>query len=289
MEYIQATVFASIALGFAYLLSRSLNFTITRNSEVEYDPAKDIANGNVALGFRRCGAQIAVALAVLGVFTGKADPNFLVDVASSLGWGLLAIVLVLVSKFIVDKAVLPSINNDDEVKAGNIAVGIVEFGALVMTGIIAFASIYGDGGGWWSSLKSTVGYFVLAQATVVVLVLAYEKLFSKHRLLENIAKGDCASAVYLASKMIAYGFIMVSVVKGDDTAALIPSLIEFGIYTAAGMAYLYVSEWLIDWFIITETTVSEMLAENNVAAALQLAGPTVGVACILGFTVLTLL
>ena len=77
--------------------------------------------------------------------------------------------------------------------------------------------------------------------------------------------------------------------KGDDTAALIPSLIEFGIYTAAGMAYLYVSEWLIERFIITETTVSEMLAENNVAAALQLAGPTVGVACILGFTVLTLL
>ena len=70
------------------------------------------------------------------------------------------------SLFITDKAMLPKLNNTEELKKGNVAVGFVEFGTLIMTGILAYASIKGDEGG----VLSSIIYFFVGQASIIFLV-----------------------------------------------------------------------------------------------------------------------
>jgi uncharacterized membrane protein YjfL (UPF0719 family) len=276
--YSQYAAYAAIFLGFALVLSRSLNW----RASSKFDVSKAIASGNTALGFRRMGAQIALAIAMLGVFLGKAKPDFLNDIYHSLGYGALAIVFIWISLLVIDKVILPHIDNNEEIKNGNIAVGVVELGALVMTGILAFASIYGDSGTWLSSL----GYFVLGQVTVILLVYLFEWLTNSN-LLDNIKDGKVASGVYLASKTIAYGLILMGAIKGNGGSSdILQSLIQFGVVAGIGIVFLYIAELLIDKLIITETTVHEILESDNVAAALQLSSIKVGMALILGVAIL---
>lgn len=278
MNYAEWAAYAAIYFFFATVLSHVLNI----RSKGSFDAAEAIAGGNTAIGFRRAGAQIGLAVAMLGVLLGGSHPDFATDVVQSLVYGALAIVFMLTSLAVIDKVVLPKVDNNTAVGSGNTAVGIVEFGTLVMTGIIGFASIYGDNGGILSSLA----YFALGQVAVVAVVLLFEAV-TKHNVVESIANGKVASGVYLSGKIIAYGLIMMSAIKGNGAATEVTNaLLEFGVAALIGMVFLYVAEYLIDLVIITKTSVGEMLAEDNVAAMLQLSGVKVGMALILGFAVL---
>lgn len=279
LGYSQNAAYAGIYACFAFMLSQVLN----RRAAGQFSAEDAIAGGNVAVGWRRSGAQVGLAIAFLGVLMGKSNPSFLTDILNSSLYGVVAIVFIGVSLFIVDKAILPNIDNNKAISEGNTAVGITEFGILVMMGTIAFASIYGDTGGFISS----IGYFVLGQATVIVLVIVSEKLTIGVNLLKNIAEGQVASGAFLAGKMIAYGIILMSAIKGaGGNAGLVPSLIEFGVAAGIGMFFLWCAELFIDRFIVTKTSIKEMLNDNNVAAVLQLSGVRIGMALILGFAVL---
>ena len=276
--YIQSAVFTIMYLGFVVLLNLSLNW---RASDY-YKASEAIAKGNSALGYRRSGAQIGLAIAMLGVYLGKSNPNFMLDLLLTVSYGFLAIIFIWISLMVIDKAILPNINNNEEVGNDNVAVGIVEFGTLVMTGILAFASIYGDTGSWLSSII----YFIIGQVTVIALVLIYEKM-STVIILNNIANGNKASGIYLSAKIIAYGLIMMSVIIGNtNDLSIFQALIEFVIAASVGMLFLYIAEILIDKLVLTKITVKEALETDNVAAILQLTGAKIGMAIILGFAIL---
>ncbi len=281
-QYLFYSAYAVLYLVLAILMKAILDF----RSGKSYQAAEQIASGNMAIGFRRSGAQLGLAIAMIGVMSGSTNNDFLNDLMITASYGLLAVAFMLVSLLVTDKAVLPSVNNTEQLKKGNLAIGLVEFGTLVMTGIIAYASIKGDDGGIVSSLV----YFVAGQITVVLLVVAYEKILArKINPIQSIIENNLSAGIYLSGKIIAYGLILQSAIvnqSGGKLSTITEQIVEFSSSAIVGILMLYVFELLIDRFIITATTVTDIIKNDQKAAALQLSLAKIGMALILGMAIL---
>jgi len=185
---------------------------------------------------------------------------------------------------ITDRLVLPGVNNQESLKQGNVAVGFVEFGMLVATGIVAYSSMVGEGGGMLSSLS----YFIAGQITLVALVIVYEKIFVRNfDIVEAIGNNNIASGIYLGGKMIAYSLILKSAIAGNGTSELPVDLaLEFLAVAALGMIFLYLFESILDRLIVTSANLSSMLNKDSIVPAVQLASAKIGIALILSNAIL---
>ncbi len=281
-QYLLYVAYTLLYLVLAILMKVILDF---RSGKL-YKADEQIAGGNMAVGFRRSGAQLGLAIAMVGVLSGASSGGFVNDLVMTASYGLLAVGFMLVSLLVTDRAVLPNVNNTEELKEGNLAIGLVEFGTLVMTGIIAYASIKGDEGGFISSLV----YFVAGQVTVVLLVIAYEKVFArKVNLVQSIVDNNLSAGIYLSGKIIAYGLILQSAIVSQTnvgTASLSTQALEFAAAAFSGMIMLYLFELLIDRFIVTATKFSDIIKNDQQVAALQLSLAKIGMALILGMAIL---
>ena len=165
-------LYTLIYVVLAVVLKYALNF----RSLSDYNADEQLAGGNLAVGLRRTGAQFGLAIAVTGVLSSSGADDLLADLFNTASYGFIAVVFMLSSLLITDRLVLPGVNNQESLKQGNVAVGFVEFGMLVATGIVAYSSMVGEGGGMLSSLS----YFIAGQITLVALVIVYEKIFVRN-------------------------------------------------------------------------------------------------------------
>ena len=279
-NYMYYVMYALVYLALATVMKYILNF----KSAYHYSADDQIADGNMAVGLRRSGAQLGLAIAMVGVMSGTSSPDIVNDLINTITYGFVAMGFMLVSLFITDKAVLPKVNNTAELKKGNVAIGLVEFGTLVMTGLLAYASIKGDDGG----IVSSIVYFIAGQITMIVLVLLYEKVFAKNiNPIACVLDGNLSAGIYLSGKIIAYGLILQSAIIGNGVALEpVDAAIEFLLAAAAGMVMLYLFEILIDLLIITSTRVSDIIVKDQQVAAVQLTLAKIGMALILGMAIL---
>jgi len=266
------------------VLATAMKYILNIRSSQHYDADDLIADGNIAVGLRRSGAQLGLAIAMLGVMSGASNTDLMKDMIDTFTYGLIAIGFMVTSLFFTDKALLPKVNNSEELKRGNVAIGMVEFGTLVMTGILAYASIKGDDGG----ILSSVIYFFAGQVTIVVLVFFYEKVLArKINLVACVLEGNLSAGVYLSGKIIAYGLILQSAIVGNNNTSITSdAVMEYIVAAFAGMILLYVFEFLIDLLIITSTKVRDIIVKDQLVAAIQLSITKIGLALILGVAIL---
>ena len=251
-----------LAYTMVYLaLAVALKYMLNLKSSKHYVADEELKGGNMAVGLRRGGAQLGLAIAMIGVMSGNTQSNFFADLMMTCLYGLVAVAFMWFSLVVTDKAVLPKIDNTAELKKGNIAVGFVEFGTLIMTGILAYASIKGDQGG----LVESLCYFLSGQVTLIALIIAYEKITSRTQdPLNEIAKGNFSAGVILGGKIIAYGLILQSTIignVGDETFVNLAGEFIFG--AISGMIFLFIFEYLIDLFIVTSSTVTDIIKNDE--------------------------
>ncbi len=261
-----------------------LKYVLNIKSSSDYSADEQLAEGNLAVGLRRTGAQFGLAVAMMGVLSSGSSANLMEDLIATGLYSLVAIFFIMSSLFITDKLVLPGINNQEQLKQGNTSVGVVELGMLVATGIISYSSIVGQGGGVLSSLS----YFVAGQLTLVALVLFYERVILRNiDIVKSVGNNNISAGIYLGGKLIAYALILKSAIAGNLLNVSITDLmIEFFVLSLTGMALLYVFERIIDVVILTSSTVSTIIEGNKVALALQLASAKIGMALILSNAIL---
>ncbi|MDH5424730.1 MAG: DUF350 domain-containing protein [Gammaproteobacteria bacterium] len=279
-NYMYYVMYALVYLALATVMKYILNI----KSSKHYSADDQIADGNMAVGLRRSGAQLGLAIAMIGVMSGSSSPDILQDLTNTVIYGFVAMAFMLVSLFVTDKALLPKVNNTVELKNGNVAIGMVEFGTSVMTGLLAYASIKGDDGG----IVSSVVYFIAGQLTMILLVLLYEKVLAKKiNPVACVQQSNLSAGIYLSGKIIAYGLILQSAIVGNGiTLTPADAAVEFIVAALAGMIMLYVFEILIDLVIITSTKVSDIIVKDQRVAAVQLTLAKIGMALILGMAIL---
>ncbi len=281
IEFFYSTLaYAFVALAGLMALKYSLNF----KADGHYSADEELEKGNLAVGIRRAGAYIGAGIALTGAFSGTSNESLTTDLLATFGYSMLGVVFMLSSLVLSDKAVLPGINNLKAIKAGNIAVALIECAMLIGTGIVANASLYGDGG----SALSSLGFFVMGQVALIAVVLFAEKVITRDNdILANIKSGQVTSAVYLVGKILAFALIMKSAIIGQSVGTDVVTMVkEFLTLAAFGLAVLYLFEVIVDKVILTSTTVSDMIAEDKLAPALIFSAVKISLAFVLSNGVL---
>ena len=258
MYLIQSGVYAAIVFIFIYIAKQIADWRT-----VDIDDDKEIdTNANASVGIRRAGLYLAIAIGMQGALSGPGT-GFINDIIALIIDGVQVVVLLFVARMINDKFLLPSINNDDEAKNKNEAVGITELGSYIATGLILNGSFAGEG-----PFLSGIVFFILGQAVLVALFWLYEKITS-FKLVDEIKKANNAAGIAIAGMLISIGLILRGAVSGHFTGWG-SDIISFFYSAIMGIVLLLIFKFFIDRLFLPFTTLqNEIEKKKNIAALLM--------------------
>ena len=249
---------------------------------------------NVALAASISGYYFGVILVFLGglyqPFIVMADsgldglgftPEYWREVGLVFAYSLAGIIVLNLSRVVVDKLVLHNFNVEDEIiRDHNAGTGVVEFAVYVSVGLVIAGAISGEGGGPLAALA----FFVLGLAVLILYTFIYEWTtpFDIH---DEIERDNAAVGVALAGNLIAIGIVVFKAVFGEFTGWA-ESLAGFAIYAALGFVLLYAVRFIVDKTLFPRVKLSdELAADRNLGAAFIESSALISVSLILFFAI----
>lgn len=259
----------------------------------DFNDDEHIDDGNVAVGLRRAGLYLGIAIALSGALRG-ASKGFWFDSIQLFIDGLIITGLMFSSRFINDFIMLGHINNDAECirifklpdgrqKVGNTAVGIVEAGMYLGTGFILHGAISGTSAGFFQGIVSAVLFFVVGQLALLIFGLLYE-LITPFNVRKQIKANNPAAGIGLSGSIAALAIILMASISGPFTGWK-SDLASFGIYAVFGIAALLICRVVIDKLLLPTTNiVTEITEDKNTAAVLVVESAVIAVAIVIAFS-----
>ena len=271
LQLIKGAVTVLAGIGFIWLAK-----TIDDRRTRDFDDDRHIDDGNVAVGLRRGGLYLAMAIA----FTGSLDGGhggFFADLLQFILDGIIILLFLFAARFINDAVMMGHVDNDaecirtfegpnGETTTGNTALGVVEAGMFLATGFILKGSLSGSGGTLIQSLGSTILFFGLGQACLLLFGLIYEKT-TDFNVRQEIKGNNIAAGIGLAGTLTALGIILMASISGPFTGWG-TDIAAFLVYAVYGMVMLLVFRALIDRLILPTTNVATEVKQDRNAAAL---------------------
>ena len=257
----QAIVFLAIAFGWMWAAKWFLDLRM----RAVYDADREIAESqNLAIALRRSGLYLGVAIGMLGALSGS-GASFGADVVEMVLEGAAMVVFLFIAQAITDAVVVPGIKNAEAVRDGNVAVGLVEFGVFVATGLVAYGSFTGEGGG----LPSAIVFFTLGQLALILLAVVYERMTPYH-VVEQVRGGNVAAGLMLGGMLLAFGFILNSSLSGSFVGWT-EDLLGFAASAGMGIVLLLLMQWPIDRLFLPGTTLRNEIETSPNPAAVAVA------------------
>ena len=238
---------------------------------------------NLAVALRQAGLGIGFGLGLAGVVSGgvtrfSAGWNaVLLETMTFLEYLAVLLAFFFIAQVVAERVLLAHLHNVEELQARNDAVGFAEFGILVATGLIAYGSFHGEGGGWETSL----GFFALGQLALILFAVLYEWA-TPFNCLEEIGKGNTAAGMMLGGTLIALGIVLGFAISGPFTGWA-EGIAGFAASAAIGMILLVPFQRLIDKAFLPNTTLKiEVERDQNVAACAVTIGTQIALAIMIG-------
>lgn len=248
-------------------LVAALCLKFIRDVMTSCDDDLEIRENNLAMAMRRGGDYLALAIGLAGALTGP-DNGFVSDVQTFMLDAAALVVLLVIAGFIADKLILPSLNNTAAIEDRKTAVGLVEFGVSVSTGILAFASFAGEGGG----LLAAAVFFALGMTVLIANSWCY--IIAAHRrgvaLQQELSENNLAAGLYLSAKLVAMSLILATSIYGPFTGWA-RDLKSLALYAVLGTILLALVGWVVDLLFLPKTTIREEIGTNRNVAAIAVA------------------
>jgi uncharacterized membrane protein YjfL (UPF0719 family) len=275
LNFGQAVIYAVIAIAAMYGVKFGRKFLYIKNADHLIEE-----ENNLSLAFRQAGIYIGLAIAMFGAVSG-ADQGFFKDILELGAYGILSAILLTASLEISNRVVLPRINNNDEVKKGNISVGLVEFGGCIATGLIALGAFSGTGPFW-----SSIVFFLMGQAALLIMIAIYEYI-TPFVVIKEVEKDNVAAGILLSAMQIAVAFIIYRSIEGDFVSWE-ADMLAFAKSAISGIVLIAVLfNKPIDKLFLPNTTVAtEIERDKNAAALLVVSSVKVALAIIISGVVL---
>jgi uncharacterized membrane protein YjfL (UPF0719 family) len=257
-------VYVLICTVFAYIAWRIADWRTTR-----IDDLKEIDDGNMAVGIRRLGLLTMFGFGFSGALTGG-GANFGYDVLTLVVDGILIVVFAFTCRYINDVVMMGHIDNDEHCKNGNTAVGIVEAANYVATGLILWGVFAGDGLDLVRGSLGALFWFLIGQATLLVIGWIIERFFTRFNIRKEIENGNIAAGVFLAGVLIPLGIIIRANILGPSLGVM-NDVVLFLAYMLVSLVLLVLFSFLFDLLVLTRATVRETVETKR-----NVAGITVG-------------
>lgn len=217
MEYINSLIMledASIgyyAVDFVIMLGFMAALRLLAGSIADVSLKEILAkHDNFSAGITLAGAVIAVAILMMGVVSGDAGRSYANEVALMAGYGVLAMLLMWVTRILFDHISLPGISIHQQILDGNVAAGIVDAGNMIATAIIVRAALTWVDGTSFLGLVVVVAAYAVSQVILLAATFYRKKVFeSRHgkgrKLSNEIADGNMALAIRFSGYRLGVG------------------------------------------------------------------------------------
>jgi uncharacterized membrane protein YjfL (UPF0719 family) len=268
-------VFPLITLGFMW----AIKFLDDRRTSFNEDE-QIVEAGNLAVSLRKSGMYLGLSLGLAGTFFGRSQ-GLLQDLMNFVIAGVVLMVLLFVAFIVNDRIILRRIDDDKAVSEGNTAIGLVEFGGYVSSGIIMHGAFSGEGGG----LLVAGVFFLLGQAALIITFYLLEAVTPRNICEEIEVRQNAAEGMDVAGMLIALAIILRASVAGSFTG-WIPGLKSFGLYFVAGLLALLVFRFLARIIFVPKSSYDQEIArDRNIAVATLFSVVQVGLALVIAGTI----
>lgn len=193
-----------------------------------------VEKDNTALSVAMAGYFLGLVMAIGGVISGPSH-GLEVDLVDVLIYGPLSIVLMNLSRIINDRLILHQFSIRDEiVRDQNAGTGAVVCASYIATGLVIYGAVSGQLGG----LGTTIAFWVLGQAALVLAGIVYNWA-TPYDLHTEIERDNAAAGVAFAGALVGIGIVVRHAVSGDFISWA-TSLQGFALEVVIGLVLLLV-------------------------------------------------
>lgn len=248
-----------------FLLSCFLFFLakVLKDLATAYDVTSELKKGNKAVAFSVSGYLIAAIIVVMAALMGP-QIDFVEGLKQFLGYSILGIMLLNVSRVINDKVILRKFCNVKELTEDqNMGTAAVEFGSYVASGLVVAGAVHGSGGG----VVTAIAFFFLAQIFLVLFSFLYD-FITPFKVHDEIEKDNVAVGLSFGGALVAVGIIMFKGTVGDFVSWT-HNLANFGLSVGLSVVMLPTIRFVFDKLFLFRINLNQSLSqERNVAVAL---------------------
>jgi len=282
-EYIANTNLALAIDTLIYIVSAFILFFIGKvaynvaykNIDVKSELVK---KDNLAFALANVGFYIGLLLAIGSVIIGPSY-GILIDLIDIFIFGIVAILLLLLSAYIMDKVILAKFSTTKEiVEDQNPGTGIVVAANFIASGLIISGAMMGEGknffpemtGGYiLSGVFSAMVFWIVGQVVMVLAAWVYN-LITPYNIHEHIEKDNVAVGIGFAGALIAMAVLINNATSGDFVSWQ-DNFTKVGIEVIIGFIFLPVVRFVTDKILLPgEKLTDEIINQEkpNVGAAL---------------------
>lgn len=215
---------------------------------------------NLALGLSRAGLYLGLAIGMFGVIAGP-TAGFVNDLYAILAYGALVSLFFVGARVFNDRVLLGYIPTTGKAGRTNLAIGFVELGSYLATGVIAMSSMMGTGGGF----ASAVGFFLFGQLLLLVVMSLYE-FITPWNLRQEIASGNPAAGLLLGGVMAAMAVALHGAIA-TDFVSWQTNLSILAVEGTIAVALMLLLSKVVDWLFLPGTDLqTEVVRDRNYAA-----------------------
>lgn len=282
-EYITNTNLALAIDTLIYIASAFILFFV---GKVAYNMAyKEIdvkselvKKDNMAFALANVGFYIGLLLAIGSVIVGPSY-GILIDLMDIFIFGIEAIVLLLLSAFIMDKVILAKFSTTKEiVEDQNPGTGIVVAANFIASGLIISGAMVGEGknffpemtGGYLiSGVITALVFWITGQVVMFIAAWVYN-LITPYNIHEHIEKDNVAVGIGFAGALVAMAVLINNATSGDFVSWQ-ENFTKVGIEVVIGFIFLPVVRFIADKILLPgENLTDEIINQEkpNVGAAI---------------------
>lgn len=232
------------------LFNRSVH---VRNELLEKD--------NLAFAFLYVGYYLGIIFSVGSAIVGPSH-GILNDLAAIGAYGLLAIILLNLSRWVTDKALLRHFSVRKEVLTDrNAGTGIIEGANYVAAGLIIYGSVTGESDNMLFGFYTAIAYWLLGQIILLIAGFIYQKS-TKYNIHEHIEKDNVAVALGFAGALVAIANLIRHGLMGEFDN-WIDTLIEVGFEAGIGLISIPVVRLVVDRILLPGRSLTDELINQE--------------------------
>lgn len=217
-----------------------------------------VKRDNLAMALAVVGYFFGLVLAIGGILEGPSS-GWVDDVIDIIFYGIASIVLLNISVFINNKAILYRFDNIKEiVEDRNAGTGVVEAANHIAMGLVIFGAVSGEGG----DLLTFTVFWVFGQVLIVLIGLVYNWItpFDLH---EQIERDNVAVGVAFAGMIIAFGNVIRIGISGDFISWQ-DNIVKFAGFAVFGIIVLPIMHFVTDKILLPgERLTDELTNQEN--------------------------
>ncbi|MGJ8655189.1 MAG: DUF350 domain-containing protein [Akkermansiaceae bacterium] len=233
----------------------------------DYDLNQELTeNDNKAIAISFSGFLIALCIVISGVllspstfdYMDEASSPFVEDLKMTVIWSAVGVGLLLISRILCDKLMLPKFSNRVElVRDRNVGVGFVQAGAYVATAMVLKASLMSPAAApLLEDIGLTAIWFVVSQALIIVYSMVYQKT-TKHDIHLELKEDNAAVGVALGGNIVAFGILL------SFFIAVYDSILGLVVWAVLSMIMLWLVRFAVDKLILPGHSLSSELSKDK--------------------------